>query len=86
MSQVASELEHIGASLTELGPEAIEGRSPWQLAWERLRRDLVAIGCAVMIVVIALLAILAPVISLAVGHGPNAQYLDTGLTPEGLPR
>jgi peptide/nickel transport system permease protein len=65
---------------------AIEARSPWQLAWARLRRDRVALACAVAIVLITLIAIFAPVISMLVGHGPETQYLDTGLTPEGLPR
>jgi peptide/nickel transport system permease protein len=67
-------------------PQAIEGRSPWRLAWARLRRDRVAIACAVVIVLIALLAICAPLISDLVGHGPNSQDLTHGLTPEGLPR
>ena len=69
MSQIVGELEH-GVPPAEGEPRAIEGRSPWQLAWARLRRDRVAIGCAVVIVLIALVAIFAPVISLIVGHGP----------------
>jgi peptide/nickel transport system permease protein len=84
MSQIVGELEH-GVPPAEREPRAIEGRSPWQLAWARLRRDRVAIGCAVVIVLIALVAIFAPVISLIVGHGPNDQYPE-GLTLDGLPR
>ena len=86
MSEVGAQLERFGPSPFGTEPTAIEGRSPWQLAWARLRRDRVAIACAVVIVLIVLVAIFAPVISLLVGHGPNTQYLDTGLTPEGLPR
>jgi peptide/nickel transport system permease protein len=86
VSEVLTHLEQVDASLPEQLPRAIAGRSPWQLAWARLRRDRVAIACAIVIVLIALIAILAPVISLLVGHGPDTQYLDTGLTPEGLPR
>jgi peptide/nickel transport system permease protein len=86
VSEVLTRLEHVDASLGERLPGAIAGRSPWQLAWARLRRDRVAIACVIVIVLIALVAILAPVISLLVGHGPDTQYLNTGLTPEGLPR
>jgi peptide/nickel transport system permease protein len=86
VSEVFAQLEQVATEPAEGPPGAIEGRSPWQLAWARLRRDRVAIACAVVIVLIALIAILAPLISLLVGHGPDTQYLGTGLTPEGLPR
>jgi peptide/nickel transport system permease protein len=86
VSELVTQLEQLGTSPSGRAPDTIEGRSPWQLAWARLRRDRVAIACALVIVLIGLVAIFAPVISLLVGHGPNAQYLDTGLTPEGLPR
>ncbi|HEY7011067.1 MAG TPA: ABC transporter permease [Jatrophihabitantaceae bacterium] len=66
-------------------PNQIEGRSPWRLAFDRLRHDRVAIGSAVAIVLIALMAICAPLVAAAVGHGPNTQYRTTGLTPEGIP-
>jgi len=33
-----------------------------------------------------LFAVFAPLVAHLVGHGPNAQYLITGLTPQGLPR
>ncbi len=64
----------------------IEGRSPWVLAWQRLRRDRVAIGSAIVILLVALLAICAPLIAWAVGHGPNQTFPATGLTSAGLPR
>ena len=63
----------------------IEGRSAWALAWQRLRHDRVAIGSAVAIVLVTLLAICAPVIAKAVGHGPNQQFPATGLSIAGLP-
>jgi peptide/nickel transport system permease protein len=86
VSQVVTELERLGTPPAGPGPDAIEGRSSWQLAWARLKRDPVAIACAVVIALMALVAILAPVIADLVGHTPNDQYLDTGLTPQGLPR
>jgi peptide/nickel transport system permease protein len=65
--------------------EAVEGRSPWQLAWVRLRHDKVAVGSSIVIGVIVLLALCAPLIAHLVGHGPNEQFRTTGLTPEGIP-
>jgi peptide/nickel transport system permease protein len=64
---------------------AVEGRSPWQLAWARLCRDPAAIASAVTIMVIAAAALAAPAIAHAVGHGPDAQYPSVGLTTAGLP-
>jgi peptide/nickel transport system permease protein len=86
VTQFGTEFELLGTPTDESTVEAIEGKSPWRLAWERLRRDRLAIVCAVVIVLIVIFAILAPLIAHVVGHGPNDQYLDTGLTPEGLPR
>src|SRR5262249_31533662 len=65
-------------------PAAIIGRSPWQLAWARLRRDRVAIGCTVVIALIVLFALSATLLVHLTGHGPNEQLTD-GLTDAGLP-
>lgn len=67
-------------------PAAIEARSPWSLAWTRLRHDRVAAASAVVLALIVLLAALAPLVAQAVGHPPDEQYRQAGLTPEGLPR
>ena len=64
---------------------AIEGRSPWRLAWARLRRDPVAVGSATVLVLLAAMALAAPAIAHATGHGPDDQYHDVGLTTAGLP-
>jgi peptide/nickel transport system permease protein len=78
-----------GTAAAGLAPEsedpAVEGRSPWQLAWARLRHDKVAVASFAVICVITLLAIFAPVIAHILGHGPNTQFPTTGLTPEGIP-
>ncbi|MPZ84399.1 MAG: ABC transporter permease subunit [Actinophytocola sp.] len=63
----------------------VEGRSPWQLAWARLRRDRVAIGCSVFILILVLVAIFARPISALVGYGPTQQDRVNGITPDGLP-
>ena len=64
----------------------IEGKSPWRLGYERLRRDRASIISVVVIGLIILMAIFAPVIAAIVGHGPNQQfYPPVGLTAEGQP-
>ena len=78
-------VEVLGTVATE-APEGelaqeIQGRSPWQLAFDRLRHDKVAIGALVVILLIAAMAIFAPVAAAITGHGPNAQ----NVPPTGLP-
>ncbi len=69
----------------DLPAHAIEGRSPWLLAWRRLRQDKVAVASGITILVLALLAILAPLISAWVGHPPDTPYTNAGLSATGLP-
>ena len=64
---------------------AIEGRSPLALAVARLRRDRVAVGSAVTVLLLVAVAVAAPLIAHLTGHDPTTQYRDTGLTPAGLP-
>jgi peptide/nickel transport system permease protein len=75
----------ITSGATPAAPTAIHGRGPWQLAWARLRRDKVAIGSAVVITAIVLLALFAPLIAHVLGHSPDTQFRTTGLTPDGIP-
>lgn len=85
------ELSSAGASevIDEAGEAAvskkIEGRSPWRLAYERLRKDRAAKIALGTILVIVLLAILAPVFAKIIGHGPNQQFIDIGENAEGGP-
>ena len=65
--------------------DAIRARNPWRLAWERLRRDRVAVGSAVVILLVVAVAVAAPVVALVTGHGVDTQYRTTGLTADGLP-
>ena len=81
----AVDLEPLGDAV-EAEKTRIEGRSPWQLAWQRLRRDRVAMVSLVVIVLIVLMAVFAPLFAVFTGHPVNTQYRQTGLTPEGLPR
>jgi peptide/nickel transport system permease protein len=49
---------------------AVAGRSPWQIAWRRLRRDRVALGGGVVVVLLVLVALAAPLIVAVLGHPP----------------
>ena len=77
-------------TLTEIRPEAvadkvIAGRSPWALAWARVRTDKVALISAIIVVVLLLLAAAAPLIAQWTGHAPDDQFRDIGITDQGLP-
>jgi peptide/nickel transport system permease protein len=56
------------APVAEVG--AVAGRSPWQIAWTRLRRDRVALGGGVVVVLLVLVALTAPLIVKVLGHPP----------------
>ncbi len=66
---------------TPAGPLAdvardVEGRSPWHLAWMRLRRNKVALGFGVVFVVIVLLCLAAPLWAHFVAQtGPNQNHI-----------
>ena len=75
----------VETTATEETTATVEARGPWQLAWQRLRRDKVAMICAVVIVLILLMAVFAPLATTITGHPPNTQYRQTGLTADGLP-
>jgi peptide/nickel transport system permease protein len=56
-------------------PAAASGRSPWELAWARLRRDKVAMASAVVLAVILFGVTLgAPIAGRMLAHGPNDPY------------
>jgi peptide/nickel transport system permease protein len=61
----------------------IAGRSPAQMAWMRLKRDRVAVACLVVIVVVVLAALLAPLITRALGL--NDDFNNKLITDGGLP-
>src|SRR6478609_6300541 len=54
----------------------IQGRSPWYLAWLRLRRNKVALVCAGVFVLIVLFCLAAPLWAEHVAHtGPNENHI-----------
>jgi peptide/nickel transport system permease protein len=53
------------------GEKVIEGRSLGRIAWNRLRRDKVAMGGGIVVVLLILMAIFAAPIVALLGHPPN---------------
>jgi peptide/nickel transport system permease protein len=75
----------LAAELEPEGTPEFVGRTPWQLAWARLRRDRVAMASLGFVILLVLVAIFAPLLTALIGHGPNAQYPNTGLSLSGIP-
>src|SRR5215211_3103168 len=64
------------AALAEEEHGPIEGRSPWFLAWRRLRRNWVALGSLILFVLIVLLCAFAPIYADRVAETtPNANHV-----------
>jgi len=75
------------AALAAAPGKAIEGRSLSRIAWNRLKKDRVAISGAVVIAFLVLVALFAPLIVKLLGHPPNEYHqelLDADLG--GLPK
>ena len=68
------------AALSTVSP-ALDQSGYLAIAWRRLRRDRAAMSGAALVLIIILVAILAPVLS---PHDPTEQFRE-GLTPDGQP-
>src|SRR3954451_10981552 len=67
-----------GAGIGDLGTEAVRARGYWELVWIRFRRDKVAIGSGICIILLILVAFVgAPVAQHFIGHGPNTLFTGT---------
>ena len=70
---------------TDLVQAQVQGRTPLQLAWRRLRKDKVSMISLGFVVLLCLVAIFAPLLTKLDGHPPNFQYVNTGLSIYGHP-
>ena len=62
----------------------VQGRGPWQLAWERLRRNKVALGFGALFVVLVLFCLVAPLWADHVAHtGPNQNHITDKILIDG---
>jgi len=65
---------------------AVDGRSPWRLAWLRLRRNKVALAFGVLFVLIVLFCLAAPLWADHVAHtGPNQNHITDKILIDGHP-
>ena len=65
---------------------AVEGRSPWRLAWIRLRRNRTALFFGALFVLIVLFCLAAPVWADQVAHtGPNQNHITDKILIDGQP-
>jgi peptide/nickel transport system permease protein len=84
LSQVA---DTVGDPTAAYGVEAaVVGKTPWQLFWGRFKQDKLAFLGLGFIGVLLLAALLAPVVSNAVGHGPNELFQREMTDSFGLPK
>ncbi len=65
MTSNPGELEALGDAVVQNVSREVTGRSPTRIAFDRLRKDKVAVFCAAIMVVLVILALLAPVITSA---------------------
>jgi peptide/nickel transport system permease protein len=65
MAEVALEPQ---AGIPDQGPDRVAGRSPWSLAWRRLRRNRLALGALVLFAVIVVSSFAAPLYAKHVAH------------------
>ncbi|MCM2576759.1 ABC transporter permease [Streptomyces meridianus] len=54
----------------------VEGRSLGRIAWNRLKRDKLALAGGVMVIVLVLVAVFAPFITSVLGHDPDVRNED----------
>ncbi|MEU1316340.1 ABC transporter permease [Streptomyces tibetensis] len=64
------------AAVVGAGVKAVQGRSLGRIAWERLKRDKLALAGGVMVLVLIAIALLAPVITSLVGQDPESHHED----------
>lgn len=84
---MAMQSDHSVESRAGAGAESVEiaGRSLTQIAWLRLRRDKVAMGSLTFLLLVVVLAVIAPLITRLVGVEPTKFYPETVSDAGGLP-
>jgi peptide/nickel transport system permease protein len=74
-----------GGAVALQQPASVARKSPRRLFWERLSQDKAALGGAVVIVLLILIAIVGgPIAQALTGHGPN-DIVSNSLDPYGVP-
>jgi len=71
-----SAAEEAAAASAAEAKAAVQGRSLGRIAWDRLKRDKLALTGGVVVLLLILIAILAPVITNLVGQDPETHHED----------
>ncbi|MDH6224863.1 MULTISPECIES: ABC transporter permease [Streptomyces] len=64
----------VEAAAASSGTKAVQGRSLGRIAWERLKRDKLALFGGVVVVLLVFVAIFAPLITSLVGQDPDLRH------------
>ncbi|MEV6960881.1 ABC transporter permease [Streptomyces sp. NPDC051207] len=64
------------AAVVSSGAKAVQGRSLGRIAWERLKRDKLALAGSVVVLFLVAVALFAPVITSLVGQDPESHHED----------
>ncbi|RNI18059.1 ABC transporter permease [Flexivirga caeni] len=75
-NEAGSSLRAATGSPGDSGRKKLESRSPVQIAFARLRRDKIAMVCAVIVVLFVLMGIFAPLLAGLEGQSPTATHYD----------
>jgi peptide/nickel transport system permease protein len=67
------------------GEPVVHARSPWQIAWRRLKRDRVAIAGFIFIILLILMALAAPLFASMTGHAVDENDVRNGLDDRNVP-
>ncbi|MEW2293924.1 ABC transporter permease [Streptomyces sp. NPDC006743] len=62
------------AAVATTGAKAVQGRSLGRIAWERLKRDKLALTGGVVVLLLIVVALLAPVLANLIGQDPDAYH------------
>jgi peptide/nickel transport system permease protein len=62
------------AAVVTAGEKAVQGRSLGRIAWERLKRDKLALTGGVVVLVLIVIALLAPVLTNLLGQDPDVYH------------
>ncbi|GAA3817684.1 ABC transporter permease [Streptomyces coacervatus] len=62
------------AAAASAGEKAVQGRSLGRIAWERLKRDKLALTGGIVVLVLVVVALLAPVITNLIGQDPDVYH------------
>src|ERR1700693_4980632 len=74
------------AELAQVEPGAIRGRSPWYLAWRRLRRNYFAFASLALFILVVAVCAAAPLYANHIAHtGPNDEHVLGTVKVNGVP-